>query len=131
MFRSPSIKVSVGELVDKFTILEIKLEHLDEDEDSYKYDQVFLEYHYLKDKVKKLKLGMGAIANLKRVNQAIWNLEDKIRELHSDGDFGEEFVQTARAIYIQNDRRYRLKSQINNITGSKFNEQKVLPDYVV
>ncbi len=127
MFRSPTIKVSVGEIVDKYTILLIKEKHADPD--TWQHDAIAMELYYLQKKVRQLKVSAGMIANLERVNKAIWDLEDQIRIHESNKDFGEDFVATARAIYAMNDRRFKLKEQINNLSGSKFKEQKILPEY--
>jgi len=128
MFRERKVKVSVGEMVDKYTILQIKLNHVEHG--SIKRDNIMREHAYLKAKVKKLKgIPFGLIDKLRQVNEIIWDLEDHIRQCEANGDFGPDFVATARGIYAMNDYRFKVKQQFNNLFSGKFKEEKILPLY--
>lgn len=117
------IKVSVGELVDKYTILLVKKTHMPDNQ------HVLKEYQYLKHKVDGIGIDVKYIVKLLEVNNTIWMLEDTIRELHAKSEFGSSFVSTAQAIYKFNDRRFKIKTEINNKYSSDFVEQKLLPKY--
>jgi hypothetical protein len=71
----------------------------------------------------------GARAELKAVNEALWEIEDRIRAKESEGSFDEEFIELARAVYIQNDRRAQIKRRINLESGSELIEEKSYTDY--
>ncbi len=117
------VKISNGELVDKMTILEIKLYKIPDNE------YIKKEYLYLFKQVKKLKLDPRLITDLVMVNKKLWELEERIRWLEGRNHFGAEFIEAARQIYTTNDQRFKLKSDINEMTKSKFREQKSLPKY--
>ena len=118
------IPVSPGELIDKVTILEIKLARID---DSSKRANVALELELLRAIETDANFG-GEVAELrtelKQVNEALWDAEDEIRDCETRGEFGEAFVDIARAIYKQNDRRSALKARINRLLGSTLLEEK-------
>lgn len=120
------IKVSVGEIVDKFTILEIKLAHA---KDKQQKKNIKKEYNYLKRKVKKLKIHFSLIYSLKSINTEIWDVEDEIRKHEAVEDFSTRFVELARLVYIKNDKRAEIKKKINMLYDSNFMEEKILPDY--
>ncbi len=118
------IPVSPGELIDKVTILEIKLARID---DSSKRANVALELELLRAIETDANFG-GEVAELraelKQVNEALWDAEDEIRDCEARGEFGEAFVDIARAIYKHNDRRSALKARINRLLGSTLQEEK-------
>lgn len=120
------IEVANGEIVDKLTILEIKLENSDSEQ---KTQQILKELNYLKPLVEELDVPQEMIDELKGVNQKIWDTEDSIRLCEKNKQFGEEFVQLARDVYYNNDERFYVKSKINKYTNSDINEQKILPQY--
>lgn len=120
------IEVANGEIVDKLTILEIKLENSDSEQ---KTQQILKELNYLKPLVEELNVPQEMIDELKGVNQKIWDTEDSIRLCEKNKQFGEEFVQLARDVYYNNDERFHVKSKINKYTNSDINEQKILPQY--
>ncbi|KHO47156.1 MAG: hypothetical protein QJ16_C0007G0055 [archaeon GW2011_AR1] len=122
------IEISNGELVDKVSILEIKNKKIAQKE---KRKNVEKEYTYLKKKMKIIGIRSQSkeYKNLFEINLKIWNLEDKIRQIEKKKNFGNEFINLARSIYFQNDKRAILKKQINIKTNSLFSEEKELPNY--
>ena len=128
--KAPLIPISWGELFDKLTILQIKLENL-QDKNALKnvkieYDELFKIYNnnFLEDENAKRLL-----ADLKNINKILWNIEDDIRDKERDKNFDEEFIELARNVYITNDERSRIKRNINNTFGSQFIEEKSYSDY--
>lgn len=127
---SPNIPTSWGELVDKITILQIKLEKLSSPD---AVNNVARELKQLKwvysqscpeaNKTKHLEL------ELKKINQQLWDIEDKIRNKEKHGSFDDEFIQLARSVYITNDERSRIKRRINETLGSDLIEEKSYADY--
>ena len=128
--KIPLTPISWGELFDKITILQIKLENL-QDQNALKnvkieYDELFKIYNnnFLEDENAKRLL-----ADLKNINKILWNIEDDIRDKERDKNFDEEFIELARNVYITNDERSRIKKNINNTFGSQFIEEKSYSDY--
>ena len=118
------VPISVGELMDKITILEIKSERI---KNQGQLENIARELSALRavrlggvDRAVLDKLG----AELKRVNAELWDIEDAIRECDARGDFGEKFIELARAVYRLNDERARLKKAINLASGSRLVEEK-------
>ena len=128
--KTPLIPVSWGELFDKLTILQIKLENL-QDKNALinvkiEYDQLHIIYNknFLENEKAKL-----FIINLKEINQKLWNIEDKIREKERNKTFDEEFIKLAREVYITNDQRSHIKRNINETFDSKIIEEKSYQEY--
>jgi hypothetical protein len=128
--NTPKVAVSWGELLDKLTILEIKLENisaknaLDNIEREYAQLQViFSENISEESEVNKL------LMELKEVNQKLWDIEDKIRDKERGKFFDDDFIQLARSVYITNDERSRIKRRINEMLGSELVEEKSYADY--
>ncbi len=124
------IPVSVGELIDKITILEIKAARIS---DLGKLENVRRELALL-DEVRAAAGIEGPQfeplrSDLTRVNERLWDIEDDIRGCERAGDMGETFVALARAVYIQNDRRADLKRQINLLFNSELIEEKSYAPY--
>ena len=116
------IEVSNGEIMDKLTILEIKLEKI---EDPEKHHNIEKEYRLLREAAAGiLPQNDPLYKQLKDVNMQLWDIEDRIRELERKNNFGEEFIKTARSVYRQNDLRAELKRRINEKTGSGLIEEK-------
>lgn len=118
------VEVSVGELLDKISILEIKKIKI---EDPEKNKNVRLELELLEkeyDKLPNQEEKMKFIKQLFLVNSVLWELEDKVREKESKQLFDENFIQIARDIYLNNDKRYHLKQQVNLFFKSKIIEEK-------
>ena len=124
------IQTSVGELVDKITILELKALHL---RDAIKLENVKKELKLLESKLtelgiqnvrfEELRQGLGA------VNSQIWVIEDQIRDQERKGLFGDDFIKLARSVYKKNDDRARIKREINELLGSEPIEEKSYQHY--
>lgn len=116
---------SVGELFDKITILEIKSERIS---DVAKVAFVRHELALLRDLAATCGTPpsdpASALAELKTVNEALWDIEDSIRDCEREKDFGPRFIELARAVYKTNDRRAELKRELNILYGSSIIEQK-------
>ena len=124
------VEVSVGELLDKLTILEIKQEKI---KDSEKLKYINDEYGVLKDELNKsVKTNpkLDELFNsLKKINEKLWVIEDDKRLCEKNSDFGEKFVKLSRDIHFLNDDRAKIKLEINNHTGSKIKEIKEYTKY--
>lgn len=121
------IEVSNGEIADKLTIIEIKLKHIKDEE---KLKNLRNEYAVLDEAVSKIiKKDHEYYKELLKINQELWDIEDLIRDLERDKNFGDEFVKTARAVYFTNDKRSEVKRQINELTGSNLVEEKSYQKY--
>ena len=121
---APSVPVSWGELLDKITILEIKRERITRAEAR---DNVVREYRLLRGIGAEVLSRSGVaplVAALKRVNEALWEIEDAIREEEAKRQFGTEFVRLARSVYQRNDERAALKREINLALESELIEEK-------
>ena len=113
------IPVSVGELIDKITILEIKASLSD---DEYIHKEL-AELNAIKYTLPIIPLGHQI--RLKEVNQTLWDIEDKIREKEKKEEFDAEFIELARSVYINNDKRAEIKREINEETNSTYREVKI------
>ncbi len=124
------VPVSVGEVLDKITILQIKLAHI---YDSAKRANVQNELDALLPLVASdaftTNQMQGLVAELKAVNEALWDIEDDIREKEAAKSFDAEFIKLARAVYVTNDKRAEIKKQINLATGSALVEEKSYESY--
>lgn len=124
------VPVSFGEVLDKITILEIKLERI---KDEAKLNNVKLELGELNATWSEAVSDPSAIAplrqQLKAVNEELWVIEDDIRDQEADQNFGARFIELARAVYVTNDKRAALKKDINLALGSRFVEEKSYQDY--
>jgi Family of unknown function (DUF6165) len=125
-----SAPVSYGELIDKLTILEIKSERID---DSGKLANVRIEQDLLNATCSAHAASRTDIsderARLRSVNEALWDIEDRIRLKEKDKAFDEEFISLARSVYIRNDERAVVKRAINEKLGSTLVEEKSYKDY--
>ena len=123
-------EISAGELLDKISILEIKLEKI---EDKKNREEIKKEYKILKeiqnssikfdDKIKEL------FNSIKVINIKLWNVEDELRICEKNKDFGKNFIELAREVYLNNDKRSKIKSEINKILGSNIKEVKQYVNY--
>jgi len=124
------VEVSVGELFDKISILEIKKDKV-KDEEKLKY--IIDEHNLLKEQmVDKVKLNeklSGLFDTLKDINSKLWVIEDDKRLCEKNSDFGEKFIKLSRDIHFLNDKRASIKLEINNQTGSKIKEIKEYTSY--
>jgi len=122
------IEISIGELVDKVSILEIKLEKF---KDEAKKANVRKEYNLLKKDMETLGIDTqnADYLDLKKVNLSLWDIEDKIRVKEREQAFDEEFIRLARSVYFENDNRAAIKKRINLAHGSNLVEEKEYVDY--
>jgi hypothetical protein len=121
------IEVSVGEIVDKLSILKIKTNNI---KDSQKLENVTKEYNYLYDIVfSELKISEDDFFNLVSINEKLWDIEDKLRDKERDKSFDDDFIQLARSVYFTNDKRAEIKKEINMKYGSLFVEEKSYQQY--
>ena len=123
-------EISMGELLDKISILEIKIEKI---KDKISQKEVNKEYEILK-KVQNSSLELTEkmktlFSEIKKVNLNLWNIEDKLRICEKNEDFGQNFIKLARGVYINNDKRSKIKSKINEVLGSNNKEIKQYVDY--
>ena len=120
------IEVSNGEILDKLSILEIKLDHI---EDLKQKSNVKKERDLLKEAADAIDWPQDIYNELRNVNWKLWCIEDKIREKEWDGDFDKEFIKLARSVYKMNDKRSRIKKEINMLTRSSLVEEKQYHSY--
>ena len=129
---SIKVEISVGELLDKMTILQIKAERI---KDASKLENIKKELRVLQSQWKDSPYARDnldeKITSLKEVNETLWEIEDKIRNKEKQQIFDEEFITLARSVYISNDRRAEIKHIINSQTGSALIEEKSYSDYTV
>ena len=123
-------EISVGELLDKISILEIKQNNLKDEE---KLKIVTKELSSLKETLNKDVKFTDEIQSLyndlKKINAKLWDIEDGKRDCERRKEFGEEFIQLARSVYIENDNRAKIKNNINKLSGSNISEVKSYEKY--
>ena len=124
------VEVSVGELLDKISILDIKKDKI---KDSKNLEHIKYEYQILKkeydDKVKTDVELKSLYLSLKEINSKLWVIEDEKRLCEKNSDFGENFIKLSRDVHFLNDDRAKIKLEINNHTGSKIKEIKEYTKY--
>ena len=123
------VEISNGELLDKFSILEIKMGNIT---DPSKLTNIENEYRELTSDCTDLLRNStisSLYAELKSINQKLWVVEDDIRECERRKDFGQEFISLAREVYFTNDERARVKKEINIASGSSLVEEKSYQAY--
>ena len=124
------VEVSVGELLDKISILEIKKEKIkDKDNLSYINDEYSSLKKQLENNIKIDEKLQNLFASLKEVNNNLWNIENEKRLYEKNKDFSEKFIKTSREIHFLNDKRSKIKLEINLITKSKIKEIKEYTGY--
>jgi hypothetical protein len=124
------VEISVGELLDKISILEIKLVRI---KDSAKIKHIQKELEQLTQIKNQLHFNDKRISEiyikLKQVNEILWRIEDELRDHERKHDFGVDFIELARKVYFKNDLRSALKKQINQLTNSNLHEEKSYQEY--
>ena len=123
-------EISAGEVLDKISILEIKLEKI---KDKASLEEINKEYKILKE-VQNSSLEMTdklktLFKEIKEINLNLWNIEDKLRICEKNKDFGQTFIELARSVYFNNDKRSKIKSEINKILESNIREIKQYANY--
>ena len=123
-------EISSGELLDKISILEIKLKKI---KDKENLKEINKEYAILKQSqnlnIKLTNELKDLFDELKKVNLNLWDIEDQLRNCEKNKDFGEKFIELARGVYFNNDSRAKIKSEINKLSGSNIKEIKQYSDY--
>ncbi len=124
------VEVSVGELLDKISILDIKKDKINDLSKlkfiKYEYDILKKEYD---NKVKNDEKLIELYTKLKQINSKLWVIEDEKRLCEKNSDFGENFIKLSRDVHFLNDDRAKIKLEINNYTGSKIKEIKEYTNY--
>jgi hypothetical protein len=130
------IEVSNGEILDKYSILEIKLQKITEES---KRENIIKEYTELTPNITDIFANAGNSGNLTKleelyedllnINKTLWNIEDLIRDCEREESFGADFIELARSVYYTNDDRSDVKKEINLLTGSFLVEEKSYEDY--
>ena len=124
------VPVSPGEVLDKITILEIKSERMS---DPDKVHNVKAELSLLQEtwneNIRDTREIQSLHAQLKEINEALWEIEDEIRDKERAKEFDERFIELARAVYVTNDKRSRVKKELNLHLGSEIIEEKSYQDY--
>ena len=121
------IEVSVGEIVDKLTILALKKKYITNEK---QLENIQKEYLYLLDIVfMQLNISKQDYNELLAINEELWHIEDDIRDKERRSEFDEVFIELARAVYITNDERAAVKRRINEYYGSEFVEEKSYAKY--
>ena len=129
--NQPAVPVSIGELIDKITILEIKSQRIEE---PAKVANVRTELEALNEVWSELARDLEVSideprARLREVNEKLWDIEDRIRRKEAHKAFDEEFIELARSVYFTNDRRSEIKREINLAAGSGLVEEKSYDKY--
>ena len=123
-------EISAAELLDKISILEIKLAKIKDAESLLEINKEYKSLKETKNKNIKLTKSLEKLINkLKEVNLKLWNIEDEKRMCEKKKDFGEAFINLSRSVYLNNDKRAKIKSEINKILGSNIKEIKQYVDY--
>ena len=125
------VPISIGELIDKITILQIKKENIasEEKKENINYELGLLNnfYDQIYDDNNNIKI---YLEELLKINLDLWDIEEKKRNCEKEKRFDEEFIRLSRDVYIKNDLRYEIKNKINNIFGSEIIEEKSHSNYL-
>ena len=128
--NSPQVPISWGELFDKITILQIKLENLTSKNALENVEQELKKLQsILTQNGPKTMETIRLEGELRQINQQLWGIEDKIRDKERANSFDHEFIQLARDVYVTNDERSRIKRTINDMFGSELVEEKSYAEY--
>ena len=123
-------EISAGELLDKLSILEIKLNKI---KNQALLQEIKKDYNAIKEAKNKNINSSNEInvlyTELKKINEQLWEIEDKIRLCEKNSEFNDKFIQLARDVYFTNDKRFKIKLEINKISGSNIQEIKQYTQY--
>ena len=123
-------EISAGELLDKISILEIKLEKIKDKENLQEINKEYKSLNVSKKSHLKVTPDIqNLISQLKDVNMKLWSIEDEKRICEKNKDFSKKFIELARSVYINNDKRAKIKSEINKLLGSNIKEVKKYSHY--
>ena len=119
--------ISIGELIDKITILEIKKNKLQ----NSKLENVLKELSFLRKLMEKhqIEITDDLFTQLKEINLTLWNIEDQIRIKEKNKEFDNIFIELARSVYFTNDKRSEIKKRINRLSNSEITEEKSYAEY--
>ena len=124
------VPISHGELIDKLTILQIKAERIENENKRSNVKRELETLEQVSAKHIETSKQLEALTEaLKQVNQALWDIEDDIRQCEREKQFGDTFVELARSVYKTNDKRAALKAEINSLLGSELVEEKSYAEY--
>jgi len=127
---APKIQISWGELIDKITILEIKVRRLMEKNAIENVRRELAALNHTANEILTQQPNLLSLKEqLKSINESLWNIEDKIRAKEATQSFDQEFIELARSVYINNDKRGNLKRQINAVLNSEVVEEKQYTTY--
>ena len=130
MTRSIMTEIGSGELIDKITILEIKSDRIADVDKLKNVKHELAVLSATRDAHLSGINGLGDLATqLKAINEALWEIEDDIRACEAQNDFGQKFIDLARAVYITNDKRAAVKKEINLLLNSEIVEEKSYEEY--
>ena len=123
-------EISAGELLDKISILEIKLDKIKDKESLIEVSKEYESLKKTKNSNIQITTDINNLSNqLKEINLKLWTIEDKKRICEKNHDFGKTFIELARSVYLNNDKRAKIKSDINRLLGSNIKEIKKYADY--
>lgn len=124
------VEIAVGELLDKISILEIKSDKITNHEKLFNIHKELTNLNKVKDQALSFTPETEVLyRELKKTNEKLWQIEDEIRACESERNFGEEFIQLARSVYLTNDYRCRIKRELNEKLGSDLMEEKSYQEY--
>jgi hypothetical protein len=121
--------ISVGELLDKLSILSIKKNRLTNPDKLFQVEKEFSFLYALSTQFLTVKDYFNLYDDLVLINSKLWEIEDKLRVREKHKNFDEEFIELARSVYYTNDERFELKNKINLLSNSEIQEQKSYEDY--
>ena len=123
-------EISAGELLDKIVILEIKLNNIKDKENLIEINKEYKSLKETKNSNLKITKELQNLINLlKEINMKLWSIEDEKRMCEKNKDFGKKFIELARSVYLNNDKRAKIKSEINKLLGSNIKEIKKYINY--
>ena len=123
-------EISAGELLDKISILEIKLDKIKDKESLIEVSKEYESLKKTKNSNIQITTDINNLSNqLKEINLKLWTIEDKKRICEKNHDFGKTFIELARNVYLNNDKRAKIKSDMNRLLGSNIKEIKKYADY--
>ena len=121
-----NVPISIGELYDKYSILLIKKEKINENDKLYFINK---EIEFLQPFINKFNLPLEIVERMRSVNEKLWNIEDDIRIKEKNKEFDADFIRLARLVYVTNDIRFEIKKVINSKYNSNFREEKSYEKY--
>jgi len=123
-------EISAGELLDKISILEIKLDKIKDKESLIEINKEYASLNETKNSsISITKDLVNLTKQLKETNMKLWSIEDEKRMCEKNKDFGKKFIELARSVYLNNDKRAKIKSEINKLLGSNIKEIKKYINY--